>query len=91
MHENLKSAADFKPSHSGSNFLEIPKPGVEEMQTREINILHFVKVNHAFVNFLVPCHPGLFLALKFLDHFITFNRVVLAVHGYKIPVKGNGL
>lgn len=88
LHEDLKPASYLKPSNSSSNFLEVPQPRVEEMQTREVNVLHLVEVNHAFVDVFVPCHPGLFLVLEFGDHLWALNRIVFAVHGDEIPVEG---
>jgi len=61
------------------------------MQTREVNVLHLVEVNHAFVDVFVPCHPGLFLVLELGDHLWAFNRVVFAVHSDEISIEGKCL
>ena len=56
------------------------------METGEVDVLHFVEINHAFVNILVPGHPCLFFILEFLNHLRAFDRIVLAVHCYEISV-----
>jgi hypothetical protein len=61
LHKNLKATADLETSHSGSNRLEIPESGVEKMETRKVNVFHFIQVNHALINLLIPRHPRLLL------------------------------
>ena len=86
LHEYFETTSNLKASHSGSNFLKVSESGVEEMETGEVDVLHFVEINHAFVNILVPGHPCLFFILEFLNHLRAFDRIVLAVHCYEISV-----
>lgn len=61
LHEDFKSTSNLKSSYSSAYFLKVPHTGVQEMKTGEIDIFHFIEINHTFFDFLVPSHPGLLL------------------------------
>ena len=57
------------------------------METREVDVLHFIEVDHTLLHFLVPAEPGLLLLFELLEHLLALNRIVFSVHSYKVAVK----
>lgn len=91
LHKNFQTTTNLKSSNTCINGFEVSESGIEEMQAREVNVLHFVKVDHTFFDFFIPCHPSLFLFIEFFYHLFTFNWVVFSVHGNEVSIKWDGL
>jgi hypothetical protein len=91
LHEYFEARTYFKGSDSNIDGLKVPEPIVEEVKAREVDILHFVEVDHTFLHFFVPAKPGLLLLAELLQHFFPFDRVVLAVHRNEVAVQRDSL
>lgn len=91
LHEDLKARAYFKCSHSDVDGLEVPEPIVEEVKAREVDVLHFVEINHTLFHFFVPAEPRLLLLAELLQHLFALDRVVLPVHGDEVAVQRDSL
>lgn len=61
------------------------------MEAGEVEILHFVEVDHTLFDLLVPAEPSLLLLLQLLQHLLPLDGVVLTVHSHKVTVKRDGL
>ena len=61
------------------------------MQAGKVQELHFVQVDHALFDLFVPGQVGLFLVFQLGEELCADYGVVLAVQGYKVPVKWDRL
>jgi len=61
------------------------------MEAWEIEVFHFVKVNHAFLDLLVPAEPSLLLFLQFLQCLCALNWIIFPIKANEVTVERNGL
>ena len=61
------------------------------METGEIEELHFVQVDHALLDFLVPGQVSLLLGLYLRNELSALDWVVFAVQSHEVPVQGDRL
>lgn len=88
MHEDFKPGSYLEGSHSYINRFEVTEAVVEEVEAGEVDVLHFVEVDHTLLHFLVPAQPRLLLLAQLLEHLLALDRIILPVHSHKVPVKG---